>query len=80
MLALVLRQSGRQILSGLAIGLMVAFLITRPMVGVFVPEIVNDPIHYAVVAGLILTVGFFAIWFPANRAARIDPMEALRAE
>ena len=79
-LALVILQAGRQILTGIGIGLLLAFLITRPMVNVFVPEIVNNPMNYALVAGLILAVGFFAIWFPANRAARIDPMEALRAE
>jgi putative ABC transport system permease protein len=40
----------------------------------------RDPATYAIVAGVLLAVALLACWIPARRAARIDPMEALRHE
>ncbi len=37
-----------------------------------------DPATYAVALVAVLAVVLFACWVPARRAARIDPMEALR--
>lgn len=39
-----------------------------------------DPLTLTVVVLLLLAVGTLACWFPARRAARIEPMEALRTE
>lgn len=79
-LQLVLRQGARQISTGLVLGLVVAIAITRPMRSVLGDELVNSPLIYGLVTLLIATVGFLALWVPARRAARIDPMEALRSE
>jgi ABC-type lipoprotein release transport system permease subunit len=40
----------------------------------------TDPLTYASVAALLLAIALTASWLPARRAARIDPMKALRAE
>lgn len=79
-LSLVLTQGGRQILVGLIIGLLGGFLLTRPLQDVFGTAIMNNPVVYVVVAAVIAVVGFVALWVPAHRAAKIDPMEALRTD
>ena len=40
----------------------------------------SDPVTYLLVVGSLLTVSTVAAWIPARRAARVDPLEALRAE
>ncbi|HLP25851.1 MAG TPA: FtsX-like permease family protein, partial [Acidobacteriota bacterium] len=79
-LRLVLTQGGRQIFIGLAVGLLGGFLLTRPLQDVFGTAIMNNPAVYVVVAVVIALVGLVALWLPARRAAKIDPMEALRTD
>ena len=43
-------------------------------------ESARDPIVFATVAIVLLAATISASWFPAVRAARVDPQEALRAE
>jgi ABC-type lipoprotein release transport system permease subunit len=40
----------------------------------------TDPATYAVVTGVLLAAGVVACWLPARRAARTNPLEALRQE
>ena len=39
----------------------------------------SDPATHAAVTGLLLVIGLLATYFPARRAARVDPPEALGA-
>ena len=39
-----------------------------------------DPTTYAVVSGALAAVGLLATYLPARRAARVDPMVALRTD
>ena len=40
----------------------------------------RDPLTYGVVVALVTTVSLIATFVPAQRATRVDPMTALRAE
>jgi len=79
-LRLVLLQGGRQVAAGVGVGLVAGFLLTRPLETIFGSQMANSPGVYLLVAALIGLVGLTALWIPARRAARIDPMVALRAE
>lgn len=79
-LRLVLAQGGRQIALGLAAGLATGFALTRPMQGIFGEEMADNPLIYLAVAVIIGAAGLVALWLPARRAARIDPIKALHSE
>jgi ABC-type lipoprotein release transport system permease subunit len=47
----------------------------------FLPTVsLLDPLTYGAVAVALAAVAFFAAWLPVHRAARADPLQALRAE
>ena len=77
---LMLRDSARVVMAGLAAGLVAAVLLTRTLTGLLHEVTPADPITLAIVAGLLGTAGLLASFVPARRAASIDPLQALREE
>jgi ABC-type antimicrobial peptide transport system permease subunit len=65
---------------GLGLGLVGAALLSRFMGELLFGVKASDPWTYAAVCGLFVVVAALASYFPAQVAARIDPIEALRAE
>jgi predicted permease len=65
---------------GVAIGLAGAFAATRVMGGMLAGVSPGDPLSFGLVAGILGGVALLASWLPARRAARVDPMVALRSE
>ncbi|PYJ83724.1 MAG: hypothetical protein DME22_15050 [Verrucomicrobia bacterium] len=79
-LAMVLRQGLRLVGVGLLIGLAGALALARLLRGLLFGVSPSDPITFAAVPLLLLCVALLACWLPARRAAKVDPMEALRYE
>jgi ABC-type lipoprotein release transport system permease subunit len=62
------------------VGLIAAAVLTRLMQSVLYGITPTDPTTFAAVGVGLLAVAALASWLPARRAARVDPMVALRAE
>jgi ABC-type antimicrobial peptide transport system permease subunit len=65
---------------GVAIGLPVALALVRVIRFVFYGIEPHDPLTIIGTVVIIVTVAVLAAWIPARRAARVDPMVALRYE
>ncbi|HWG59684.1 MAG TPA: ABC transporter permease [Candidatus Acidoferrales bacterium] len=79
-LAMVLGQSARLALAGIALGLAGAFGLTRFLRSMLFEVTPADPATFAAVAVLLLGTALAACWIPARKAMRVDPMVALRHE
>jgi putative ABC transport system permease protein len=79
-LAMVLGQTVRLTATGLAIGLLGAFAMSRAMVKVMFGMIALDFTTFAVFTSLLAGVAMLASYVPAQRAARVNPMITLRHE
>ena len=67
-------------LLGVGIGLAASFWLTRLIQNQLYQVGPADPLSFAIISILLLFVALLACWLPARRAARVDPMEALRHE
>jgi predicted permease len=79
-LRMVMGESLLLVLIGLAIGLAGALATTRLIAGMLFGLTPADPMTIALATLLLLAVAALAGWLPARRAARVDPMIALRHE
>jgi len=77
---LFLRQALRRIAIGLAIGLAGAIAIGGVLQGALVEVRANDPLTLAAVAAFLIAIAITAALVPSRRAARLDPVAALRQE
>ena len=73
-----LRLACRHLALGLAIGLPIAWWLSRGFASLLFQVTPADVSVYAGVAILVIVLGLLAAWIPARRAARIDPIVSLR--
>ena len=79
-LKLVVKQGMRLTFLGVASGLVCALGLTRVIANQLYEVETTDPTTFGGVSLLLAVVALFACWLPARRAAKVDPMEALRYE
>ena len=79
-LRLVLASGGSLAIAGIGGGLVLAFGLTRLMKSLLYGVRPTDPLTFAAVAVLLLTIALAACYLPARHASRVDPMLALRFE
>jgi putative ABC transport system permease protein len=79
-LRLFINQGMAVVLLGLGLGLLGAFALTRVMRGLLFGVGATDPLTFASVALLLSLIAMLACYLPARRAARLDPLLALRHE
>lgn len=78
--SMILRQMLWKVSLGLALGLLLAFSLSRFMSSLLFDVKPTDPLTYFGVTALLATVALLSSWLPARRAAKVDPIVALRCE
>jgi predicted permease len=79
-LGLVLREGMLLAAGGIVLGLAGAFALTRLVASMLFRVGTTDPVVFMAVPLVLAAVAALASWVPARRAARVDPMVALRSE
>ena len=77
---MVVREGMRLALAGIAIGLAAAFALARSIASFLYGVEAWDPMAFTVVPLVLVAVALVAVWLPARRASRVDPIVALRYE
>ncbi len=79
-LLLIMTRGLWQIAAGLVLGAAVALPVAHLMASLPLGVRASDPSVFLIVALILVSVGVFACWLPARRAAALDPVQAIRYE
>ena len=79
-LRMTIRDGLRLAIPGVALGIVSALLLTRLARAVLFNVSPGDPLSYVVLSAAVLSVALVACYLPARRAARVDPIGAIRTE
>ena len=79
-MTMIVRNSFVLVVTGVVIGLVGAFAVTRVMASLLYGVTATDTLTFAGPPLILAAVALLASYFPAQRAARVDPTVALRSE
>ena len=79
LVGMVLREGMRLVVLGAALGIVFALVLWRLVASLLYDVSPADPFTFSAASILLLLVALLATWIPARRAARVDPMLALRS-
>jgi predicted permease len=79
-LSMVLREGLRLMVAGAGIGVVLAALVGQALQGFLFDVSGLDPVVFALALAVLASAALAACWLPARRAARLQPLEALRHE
>jgi predicted permease len=77
---LVIRQGMAQAMSGVLIGLVGAWALTRMITSVLYGVSATDTLTFLVISFLVSLVALLAVWIPARRARKVDPLIVLNSQ
>ena len=79
-LRMIMREGSIMLLSGVALGLLLAMATAKILSGILYQVGALDPIAFTVAPLLLAAAALIATWLPARRATHVDPIQALRTE
>jgi len=79
-LRLILAEGLRLVITGVVVGIVAAFLLTRLLESMVYGVSPRDPLVFVLVSLVMIAVSLLACYVPARRASRVDPITALRYE
>ena len=79
-LMIVMREAATLLVAGLAVGTVLALVVTRTASALLFGLQPNDPVTFVMAVALLVVIAVVASYVPARRASRLDPMVALRDE